>query len=116
MAYLIEETKGCFPVWLSPKQAVIIPVHFEKQIDYAYQVRDLLKEKGVRVHVDNRNEKLGYRIREAQMNKIPYQIVVGDSEVENNTVNIRQYGKEGSESMPLAEFAEKIEEQIRERK
>ncbi len=115
-AYLIEETKGCFPVWLSPKQAVIIPVHFEKQIDYAYQVRDLLKEKGVRVHVDNRNEKLGYRIREAQMNKIPYQIVVGDSEVENNTVNIRQYGKEGSESMPLAEFAEKIEKQIRERK
>ena len=115
-AYLIEETKGCFPVWLSPKQAVIIPVHYEKQIDYAYKVYDLLKDKGIRVHVDNRNEKLGYRVREAQMNKIPYQIIVGDNEVENEAVNIRRYGVEGSETMPLNEFVEMLEKQIRERK
>ena len=111
-AYLIEETKGSFPVWLSPKQAVIIPVHFEKHLDYANKVLDTLREAGVRVHVDGRNEKLGYRIREAQMNKIPYQLVVGDSEVENGTVNIRRFGVEGSESMSLADFAEKIKKEI----
>ena len=111
-AYIMEETKGAFPVWLSPKQVVIVPVHFENHNDYAYKVYDALKEKGVRVHVDNRNEKLGYRIREAQMSKIPYQIVVGDSEVENNTVNIRKYGVEGSESMKLDEFVEMISNKI----
>ena len=111
-AYLIEETKGSFPVWLSPKQAIIIPVHFEKHLDYANKVLDTLREAGVRVHVDGRNEKLGYRIREAQMNKIPYQLVVGDSEVENGTVNIRRFGVEGSESMSLADFAEKIKKEI----
>ena len=115
-AYLIEETKGAFPVWLSPKQVVIIPVHFERHADYAYKVNDALKEAGVRVHVDNRNEKLGYRIREAQMNKIPYQIVVGDSEVENGTVNVRCYGKEGSESMSLEDFVAKIADEIKNRK
>ena len=115
-AYLIEETKGAFPVWLAPKQVVIIPVHFEKQEDYAYKVKDALAEAGVRVHVDNRNEKLGYRIREAQMNKIPYQLVVGDNEVENETVNIRRYSVEGSESMSLNDFCEKIKEEIKERK
>ena len=111
-AYIMEETKGAFPVWLSPKQVVIVPVHFENHNDYAYKVYDALKEKGIRVHVDNRNEKLGYRIREAQMSKIPYQIVVGDSEVENNTVNIRRYGVEGSESMKLDEFVEMISNKI----
>ena len=115
-AYLIEETKGAFPLWLSPKQVVVIPVHFEKHTDYAYKVCDLLKEKGVRVHVDNRNEKLGYRIREAQMSKVPYQLVVGDNEMENESVNIRKYGVEGSESMKLSDFAEKIHDDIVNRK
>ncbi len=115
-AYLIEETKGCLPVWLCPKQAVVIPVHFEKQVEYADKVCEILRERGVRVHVDNRNEKLGYRIREAQMNKIPYQIVCGDNEVENGTVNIRRYGQEGSESMKLEEFADMICDQITNRK
>ncbi|MBQ1322997.1 MAG: threonine--tRNA ligase, partial [Erysipelotrichaceae bacterium] len=77
---------------------------------------EALKAKGVRVHVDSRNEKLGYKIREAQMNKIPYQLVVGDNEVENKTVNIRRYGVEGSESLPLDEFVDKIVEQIKDRK
>ena len=113
---LLEHFAGAFPVWLSPKQAVIIPVHFEKQADYAYEVAEALKAKGVRVHVDSRNEKLGYKIREAQMNKIPYQLVVGDNEVENKTVNIRRYGVEGSESLPLDEFVDKIVEQIKDRK
>ena len=115
-AFLIEETKGAFPTWVAPKQVVIIPVHYENHNDYSYKLYDLLKEKGVRVHVDNRNEKLGYRIREAQMNKIPYQIVIGDNEIENNTVNIRRYGKEGSTSMDINEFVEMIHDQIINRK
>ncbi|MBQ2582885.1 MAG: threonine--tRNA ligase [Erysipelotrichaceae bacterium] len=115
-AYLIEETKGCFPVWLSPKQVVIIPVHQEKHIDYAQKVCEILRENGVRVHVDNRNEKLGYRIREAQMHKTPYQLVLGDKEVEAGAVNVRKFGKEGSESMPLDDFLNKITDEIRNRK
>ena len=114
-AYLIEETKGIFPTWLSPKQVVVVPVHFERHADYAYKVCEKLKENGVRVHVDARNEKLGYRIREAQMNKIPYQLVVGDSEVENDSVNIRKYGVEGSNSQSLDEFVKNIVEEIRNR-
>ena len=115
-AYLIEETKGCFPVWLSPKQVVIIPVHQEKHIDYAQKVCEILRENGVRVHVDNRNEKLGYRIREAQMHKTPYQLVLGDKEVEAGAVNVRKFGKEGSKSMSLDDFLNKITDEIRNRK
>ena len=115
-AYLIEETKGCFPVWLSPKQVVIIPVHQEKHIDYAQKVCEILRENGVRVHVDNRNEKLGYRIREAQMHKTPYQLVLGDKEVEAGAVNVRKFGKEGSESMSLDDFLNRITDEIRNRK
>ena len=115
-AYIMEETKGAFPVWLAPKQVVIVPVHYENHLDYSNSLKEKLLAKGVRVHVDARNEKLGYRIREAQMSKIPYQIVIGDNEVENNTVNIRRYGVEGSESMNLDEFVEKIHDQIINRK
>lgn len=115
-AYLIEETKGCFPVWLSPKQAVIIPVHQEKHIEYAQKVCEALRENGVRVHIDNRNEKLGYRIREAQMHKTPYQLVLGDKEVESGSVNVRRFGVEGSESMDLNDFIKKITDEIKDRK
>ena len=112
MAYIIEETKGAFPVWLAPKQVVVVPVHHERHADYAYEVCEKLKELGVRVHVDARNEKLVYRVREAQMSKIPYQLVVGDHEVEDRTVNIRRYGKEGSETCLLSEFLERIKAEI----
>ncbi|MBQ1477832.1 MAG: threonine--tRNA ligase, partial [Erysipelotrichaceae bacterium] len=114
-AFIIEETKGVFPTWLSPKQAVVIPVHHERHADYAYEVLAELKKAGVRAHVDCRNEKLGYRIREAQMSKIPYEIVVGDKEVEERTVNIRRYGKEGSVSKSLEEFVRDLTEEIRNR-
>ena len=115
-AYLIEETKGCFPVWLSPKQVVIIPVHQERHIEYAQKVCEALRENGVRVHIDNRNEKLGYRIREAQMHKTPYQLVLGDKEVESGSVNARRFGVEGSESMDLNDFIKKITDEIKDRK
>ena len=101
---------------MSPKQVVIIPVHQEKHIDYAQKVCEVLRENGVRVHVDNRNEKLGYRIREAQMHKTPYQLVLGDKEVEAGAVNVRKFGKEGSESMSLDDFLNRITDEIRNRK
>ena len=115
-AFLIEETKGAFPTWIAPKQVVIIPVHYEKHADYSYSLFDKLKAKGIRAHVDNRNEKLGYRIREAQMSKIPYQLVIGDQELENNTVNVRKYGVEDSNSISLDEFVENLVTEIKERR
>ncbi|MGT0299011.1 aminoacyl--tRNA ligase-related protein [Staphylococcus aureus] len=78
VAFLTEETKGAFPTWLAPKQVQIIPVNVDLHYDYARQLQDELKSQGVRVSIDDRNEKMGYKIREAQMQKIPYQIVIGD--------------------------------------
>lgn len=101
---LIEHFGGHFPLWLAPQQIVIIPVHHEKHVDYANQVKDNLEKAGLRVKVDDRNEKLGYRVREAQIKKIPYQIVVGDRDQEEGTVTIRQSGKKESVTMPLEEI------------
>ncbi|MDW4203536.1 threonine--tRNA ligase, partial [Staphylococcus saprophyticus] len=81
VAFLTEETKGAFPTWLAPKQVEIIPVNVDLHYDYARLIQDELKSQGVRVEIDDRNEKMGYKIREAQMQKIPYQLVVGDKEV-----------------------------------
>ncbi|RRJ24675.1 threonine--tRNA ligase, partial [Pseudomonas aeruginosa] len=96
-AFLTEETKGAFPTWLAPKQVEIIPVNLDLHYDYAKSIQDELKSQGVRVEIDDRNEKMGYKIREAQMQKIPYQIVVGDKEVENSEVNVRKYGSQDQE-------------------
>lgn len=104
VAFLTEETKGAFPTWLAPKQVQIIPVNIDLHYDYARQLQDELKSQGVRVSIDDRNEKMGYKIREAQMQKIPYQIVVGDKEVENNQVNVRQYGSQDQETVEKDEF------------
>ena len=99
VAFLTEETKGAFPTWLAPMQVEIIPVNIDLHYDYARLLQDELKSQGVRVEIDDRNEKMGYKIREAQMKKIPYQIVVGDQEVENQEVNVRKYGSEKQESV-----------------
>lgn len=103
-AFLIEETKGIFPLWLAPKQINIIPVNNEAHGDYCYQLRDALVERGYRVDVDARNEKLGYKMRESQMKKIPVTLVIGDKEVQSNTVNVRHYGQEGTQTMELEAF------------
>lgn len=92
VAYLTEVYKGAFPTWLAPVQATIIPVSVDAHYDYASIVKERLQAKGIRVELDDRNEKMGYKIRASQMQKIPYQIVVGDKEVEEATVNIRRYG------------------------
>ncbi|HHC5827345.1 TPA: threonine--tRNA ligase [Staphylococcus aureus] len=113
VAFLTEETKGAFPTWLAPKQVQIIPVNIDLHYDYARQLQDELKSQGVRVSIDDRNEKMGYKIREAQMQKIPYQIVVGDKEVENNQVNVRQYGSQDQETVEKDEFIWSLVDEIR---
>ncbi|HDJ5626736.1 TPA: threonine--tRNA ligase [Staphylococcus aureus] len=113
VAFLTEETKGAFPTWLAPKQVQIIPVNVGLHYDYARQLQDELKSQGVRVSIDDRNEKMGYKIREAQMQKIPYQIVVGDKEVENNQVNVRQYGSQDQETVEKDEFIWNLVDEIR---
>ena len=100
-AFIIEETKGAFPLWLAPGQIVIVPVNSEIHADYAYKVKEALASEGFRVEVDARNEKLGYRIREAQLKKIPVEIVVGDGEIAEGSVNIRRFGVQGNTSMKL---------------
>ncbi len=109
---LIEHFGGHFPLWLAPQQFVVIPVHQEKHLEYAQKVVDALKAQGMRVELDARNEKLGYRVREAQVNKVPYQIVVGDGEQENGTLNIRKSGSRQSETMNFDEAIAKFVEEV----
>ena len=86
IAYLIEETKGAFPVWLAPVQVRFLPVT-DRANSYCENYSEFLKEKGFRVELDDRNEKIGKKIREAQLEKIPYMIIVGDEDIKNNTHN-----------------------------
>ena len=112
MGILIENYAGHFPLWLAPKQIVVIPVHQEKHLDYAREVKDALEKAGLRVSLDDRNEKLGYRIREAQIHKIPYQIVVGDKDRETGTVTIRKSGSKEAVNMPLDEAVNKFRKEV----
>ena len=113
VAFLTEETKGAFPTWLAPKQVEIIPVNVDLHYDYARLIQDELKSQGVRVEIDDRNEKMGYKIREAQMQKIPYQLVVGDKEVKNKEVNVRKYGSQDQETLEKDEFIWNLVDEIR---
>ena len=113
VAFLTEEYKGAYPLWLAPNQLEIIPVSNEVHYDYARKLYDELKSQGVRCHIDDREEKMGYKIREAQMHKVPYQVVVGDKEIENNEVNVRQYGKKESKTIDLDDFIWSIVDEIR---
>ncbi|MCA0171624.1 threonine--tRNA ligase [Bacillus sp. RAR_GA_16] len=115
VAFLIEEYKGAFPTWLAPIQAEIIPVS-EVHLEYAKNVQKKLQRAGIRVEVDERNEKIGYKIREAQMQKIPYMLVVGDKEVEGEAVNVRRYSQQDSETVSLNEFTARIEGEIKDKK
>lgn len=108
VAFLIEEYKGAFPTWLAPVQVQVIPVSPQVHLDYAKKVQEELQFAGIRVELDTRDEKIGYKIREAQMQKIPYMLVVGDNEVQETGVNVRKYGEQKSETMPLAAFVDMI--------
>lgn len=104
VAFLIEEYKGAFPTWLAPVQVQVIPVSPDVHLDYAKKVQEELQAAGLRIDLDHRNEKIGYKIREAQMQKIPYMLVLGDKEVEGNTVNVRKYGEQKSETISFEDF------------
>ena len=109
IAYLIEEYKGAFPTWLAPVQARIIPVSLEAHMEYAEQVKNQLQQAGMRVEIDTRNEKMGYKIRDAQTIKIPYQIIVGDNEIDSETINVRAYGADDSSAQSVDSFIDEVE-------
>src|SRR5262245_45110572 len=111
---LIEHYAGAFPVWLSPVQVVMVPIS-ERHAEYANKIAGQLKAIGVRVEVDARNEKINAKIREHALQKVPFQLVVGDKEAEAGKVNVRTRGKEKTDDMPAAEFVEKIGKLIREK-
>ena len=92
VAYLIEETKGVFPLWLAPVQVSIIPVNNEYHLEYAKEIYKLLKKNNIRVHLDDRNEKLSYKIRSSQTKKIPLTLILGENEKEGNMVSYRKFG------------------------
>ena len=108
VAYLTEIYKGAFPTWLAPEQVHIIPVSEEKHGDYAQKLADKMKAAQIRVVVDDRNEKMGYKIREAQTQKVPYTLVVGDDEVKNNAVSVRKYGEDAQNNMSQDDFMNEI--------
>ncbi|MFC6175867.1 threonine--tRNA ligase [Companilactobacillus huachuanensis] len=108
IAYLIEIYKGAFPTWLAPKQVRIIPVNQKLHSDYANEVLAELRAKNIRAEVDDRDEKMGYKIRDSQTMKIPYTIVVGDDETKNATVSVRKYGEEDSESENAKMFVDSV--------
>lgn len=114
LAYLIEEYAGAFPTWLAPVQVKILPIS-EKFMDYAEKLQKTLFEKGLRVELDDRSEKIGYKIREAQLEKIPYMLIIGDKERENDVVSVRDRKAGDLGSMKVEEFVAKISKEIEEK-
>ncbi len=115
ISFLLEETKGILPLWISPKQVRILPIT-NKQHEYCFKIKDELLKEGIRVEVDSRNEKIGYKIREAELSKIPYMLIVGQKEENNNSVSIRSF-KEGDLGISeIEEFKNKIISEIKNKK
>ena len=112
MAYLIEETMGAFPAWLAPVQVKVLPIT-DRTLDYANELSAALDARGFRVEVDDRNEKIGKKIRETTLEKVPYMLVVGDRDMENKTVSVRTRGGEDLGAMSLEEFSAKLGEEVR---
>ena len=112
ISFLLEETKGILPLWLAPVQVEVMPLT-DKQRDYAVKVTDDLRKSGIRVELDDRQEKIGYKIREAQLNKIPYMLILGDKEVQSNQVGVRARGEGDIGAMDENKFIEKVNEEIK---
>ena len=108
IAYLLEETKGLFPLWIAPVQMKILPVNNEKHLDYAKKVYELLNKEGFRVELDERDEKLSYKMRDTQVKKVPVSIIIGEKEIENNTISYRVFGKTDTITLPMNEFIDKM--------
>ena len=115
-AFLLEETKGALPLWLSPIQLNLIPVNNEYHLSYAKEVYNSLLENNFRVELDDREEKLGYKMRESVMKKIPYSIILGQKEVDEGVVSYRKYGSEETKTLKLQEFIDMLNNEMKERK
>ena len=115
MAYLLEETKGALPLWLSPVQINVIPVNNEYHLKYAEEIYNLLKDNNFRVELDEKNEKLGYKLRESVIRKIPYTLILGQKEVDDNTISYRKYGTEDTVTVSKQEFVNLIKDKIEKR-
>ena len=114
MAYIIEEYKGRFPLWISPTQVKILPIS-DEQLEYAKTIeKELLKDK-IRVKVDSRAEKIGYKIREAELERVPYMLILGKKEVEEKVLSIRRRGNKENEVMDLERFVTKLLKEIEEK-
>jgi threonyl-tRNA synthetase len=111
VAVLIEHTGGKFPLWLTPEQAVILPIS-EKYNDYAQKVADYLEQNDIRAIVDDRNEKIGRKIRDNEVKRIPYLLIVGEKETENDEVSVRKQGEGDTGSMKFTTFAENLKEEV----
>ena len=111
-AFIIEETKGAFPTWLAPVQAIVMPVNSEFQGEYAREIFELLEKEGIRAELDDRNEKLGYRLRESQVKKIPYTLILGDNERDNNQISYRLFGSQETTTLSKDEFIKQLKEEI----
>ena len=112
MAFLIEETKGVFPVWLAPTQVNIIPVNIEYHLEYAKELKSWLESNHIRVELDERNEKLGYKMRDSQTRKIPITLIIGNQEIENQTISYRIHGSEDTTTLSKEEFLNHLNEVI----
>ena len=112
ISFLLEETKGILPLWLAPVQVEVMPLT-DKQRDYAVKVTENLRREGIRVELDDRQEKIGYKIREAQLNKIPYMLILGDKEVQTNQVGVRARGEGDIGAMDEKDFIQKVQEEIK---
>jgi len=112
MAYILEETKGILPLWLSPTQVNIIPVNNEYHLDYSNKIYSLLRDNNIRVNLDDRDEKLGYKMRESQTKKIPLTLILGDTERDNNTISYRIHGERETTTVNVDEFINKLKDAI----
>ena len=111
-AFILEETKGALPLWLAPVQLSVIPVNSEYHLEYASELYEQLKNAGYRVELDSRNEKLGYKLREAVMKKVPYMLIIGQKEVDNKNVSFRRSGSEETITVSYEEFIELLKEDV----
>ena len=112
-AFILEETKGVLPTWLSPVQVNVIPVNLEYHLDYANEIKDLLNENDIRVELDARDEKLSYKMRESQVRKIPFTLILGDQERDNNTISYRLFGSKDTTTLSKEEFINLITNKIK---
>jgi threonyl-tRNA synthetase len=113
IAYYLEETKGALPTWLSPVEVNILPVNNEYHLAYAKEIYNLLNEENIRVELDKREEKVGYRMRESVIRKIPFTLILGQKEVDNRTISYRMYGSEDTTTVAVDEFVNLIKEKIK---